>query len=249
MNNRQSGVHYLFEGLRLIRQPGLRRYVVVPLLVSTVLFTTAAIGLTHWLEVLINLLLGYLPGWLDWLRYLLWPVFAIAGVLIIFYSFSIMTNLIAAPFNGMLAEAVEKHLTGQPIETGGWQALARDIVPSLLSELRKLLYFLLRAIPLGILFLIPGVNVAAPFIWGLFSAWMLAIEYVDYPMANHLLHFSTQRGLLRQRRMLAYGFGGSALLMTMIPVVNFLAMPVCVAAATAMWVKELKQPAQDPATQ
>ena len=147
MATKQTGMHYIFEGLRLIRQPGLRRYVAVPLLVSVLFFSAAILGLTHWLEALIELLLGYLPGWLDWLRYLLWPVFALLGVLIIFYSFSIITNLIAAPFNGMLAEAVEKHLTGQPIETGGWQALAKDIVPSIVSELRKLLYFLLRALP------------------------------------------------------------------------------------------------------
>ena len=245
MKNNRSGMHYLFEGLRLIRQPGLRRYVAVPLLVSTVFFTGAMFGLSHWLEVLIDLLLGYLPSWLDWLRYLLWPVFAVAGVLIIFYTFSLMTNLIAAPFNGMLAEAVEQHLSGQPIDTGGWKALARDIVPSLLSELRKLLYFLLRALPLGLLFLIPGVNIAAPFLWALFSAWMLAIEYVDYPMANHLLHFSEQRRRLRKRRLLSLGFGGSSLLMTMIPLVNFLAMPVSVAGATAMWVHELKDRQQD----
>ena len=245
MKNNRSGMHYLFEGLRLIRQPGLRRYVAVPLLVSTVFFTAAIFGLSHWLEVLIDLLLGYLPSWLDWLRYLLWPVFAVAGVLIIFYSFSLMTNLIAAPFNGMLAEAVEQHLSGQPIDTGGWKALARDIVPSLLSELRKLLYFLLRALPLGLLFLIPGVNIAAPFLWALFSAWMLAIEYVDYPMANHLLHFAEQRRRLRKRRLLSLGFGGSSLLMTMIPLVNFLAMPVSVAGATAMWVHELKGRQQD----
>ena len=245
MKNNRSGMHYLFEGLRLIRQPGLRRYVAVPLLVSTVFFTAAIFGLSHWLEVLIDLLLGYLPAWLDWLRHLLWPVFAVAGVLIIFYSFSLMTNLIAAPFNGMLAEAVEQHLSGQPIDTGGWKALARDIVPSLLSELRKLLYFLLRALPLSLLFLIPGVNIAAPFLWALFSAWMLAIEYVDYPMANHLLHFAEQRRRLRKRRLLSLGFGGSSLLMTMIPLVNFLAMPVSVAGATAMWVHELKGRQQD----
>jgi len=244
MAKKHSGIYYLFEGLRLIRQPGLRRYVVVPLLVSVVFFSAAILGLTHWLEALIDMLLGYLPDWLDWLRYLLWPVFALLGVLIIFYSFSIVTNLIAAPFNGMLAEAVEKHLTGQPIETGGWKALARDIVPSLVSELRKLLYFLLRAVPLGLLFLIPGVNLAAPFLWALFSAWMLVIEYVDYPMANHLLHFSTQRRLLRSRRVLAYGFGGGSLLLTMIPLLNFLAMPVSVAGATALWVGELKEVAQ-----
>jgi CysZ protein len=238
MKNSHSGMHYLLEGVRLIRQPGLRRYVAIPLLVSIVFFSVAVFGLTHWLEQLIALLLGYLPGWLDWLQYLLWPIFAVAGVLIIFYSFSLITNLIAAPFNGMLAEAVEKYLTGQPIETGGWQALLKDFIPSILSELRKLLYFLLRALPLGILFLIPGINIAAPFIWGLFSAWML-------PMANHLLHFSTQRKLLRKRRVLSYGFGGSSLLMTMIPVVNFFAMPVSVAGATAMWVGELQAQAEN----
>ena len=241
MKNNRTGMHYLLEGLRLIRQPGLRRYVAIPLLISTIVFSGAILGLSHWLEILITMLLGYLPSWLDWLRYLLWPLFAIAGVLIIFYTFSLITNMIAAPFNGMLAEAVEKYLTGQPIETGGWKALAKDIIPSVVSELRKLLYFILRAIPLGILFLIPGINLAAPFVWALFSAWMLVIEYIDYPMANHLLHFSQQRQLLRQRRILAYGFGGSSLLMTMVPFVNFLAMPVSVAGATAMWVEELKE--------
>ena len=250
MNNNRSGAHYLLEGLRLIRQPGLRRYVAIPLLISTSVFAGAIFGISHWLEILINVLLGYLPSWLDWLRYLLWPLFAIAGVLIIFYSFSIITNLIAAPFNGMLAEAVEQHLTGQPIDTGGWKALMKDLLPSFASELRKLLYFIVRAIPLGLLFLIPGINLAAPFLWALFSAWMLTIEYLDYPMANHLLHFSEQKRLLRQRKLLSYGFGGSSLLMTMIPVVNFFAMPVSVAGATAMWIRELKvnAPAQSNQT-
>ena len=236
MPGQHSGFHYLLQGLRLIRQPGLRRYVLVPLLISALCFTGAILGLGYWLDVFINSMLGKLPAWLDWLRYLVWPLFALSGILVVFYSFSILTNLAAAPFNGMLAEAVEQHLTGQPIDTGGWQALAKDLLPSLLSELRKLLYFLLRAVPLGILFLIPGINVAAPFIWGLFSAWMLAIEYVDYPMANHMLHFAAQRKLLRANRVLSYGFGGSVLLITLVPFLNFIAMPAAVAGATAMYV-------------
>ena len=242
MKDLVKGVHYLRQGLQLIRQPGLRRYVVVPLLISTVLFTAGIVVGIQLLEVLLGWLLGWLPGWLNWMRYLLWPIFVLTAVLLVFYSFALLTNLIAAPFNGLLAEAVERHLSGAPLEdSGDWQALLRDIVPSLLSELRKLLYFLLRALPLGLLFLIPAVNLAAPFLWALFSAWMLAIEYADYPMANHLLHFAEQRKRLRSRRMLAYGFGGGSLLMTMIPIVNFLAMPASVAGATAMWVGEFKE--------
>jgi CysZ protein len=242
MNDALKGIGYVREGLRLMRQPGLRRYVAIPLLISVVIFTTAILVGIHWLENLLAWLLGWLPSWLDWLRYLLWPLFALTGVLLVFYTFSLLTNLIAAPFNGLLAEAVERHLDGRPLqEAGGWQALLKDILPSLFSELRKLLYFALRALPLGLLFLIPPVNLAAPFLWALFSAWMLAIEYMDYPMANHLLHFAEQRKRLRRRRLLAWGFGGASLLMTMIPVVNFLAMPAAVAGATAMWVREFKQ--------
>jgi CysZ protein len=129
-------------------------------------------------------------------------------------------------------------------DAGGWKALLADIVPSLVSELRKLLYIALRALPLALLFLIPPVNLAAPFLWALFSAWMLVIEYMDYPMGNHRLRFAEQRKRLRGRRLLGLGFGGASLLMTMIPVVNFLAMPASVAGATAMWVREFKQSSQ-----
>ena len=242
MKDLARGAHDLRRGLRLIRQPGLRRYVAIPVVISVAVFTTGIVVGIQLLEVLLGWLLGWLPGWLDWMRYLLWPVFVLTALLLVFYSFALVTNLLAAPFNGLLAEAVERHLTGAPLEeAGGWQALFRDIVPSLLSELRKLLYFVLRALPLGLLFLIPAVNLAAPFLWALFSAWMLAIEYADYPMANHQLHFAEQRRRLRSRRLLAYGFGGSSMLMTMIPVVNFLAMPASVAGATAMWVGEFKE--------
>ena len=38
---------------------------------------------------------------------------------------------------------------------------------------------------LWLLFLIPGINVVAPIVWMAVGAWMLAVTYVDYPMANH----------------------------------------------------------------
>jgi CysZ protein len=237
-----TGARYLAAGLRLIRQPGLRRYVIGPLAISTIIFASVIVLAPSWIDALVELLLGYLPDWLDWLRYLLWPLFALGGLLIVFYSFSIFANLLGAPFNGLLAEAVERHLTGQAVgETGGWRTLARDLLPSLFSEVRKLLYFVLWAIPFGIAFLIPPLSPAAPFLWAFFSAWMLAIEYCDYPMANHLLHFGAQRKILRRRRMLALGFGGGTLVLTLIPIANFFVMPVAVAGATAMWVKEWRE--------
>lgn len=241
-----NGLGYLLEGIRLIRVPGLRRFVIMPLLLNSLLFAgliyAAAIGFEH----LMDYLLGFLPTWLHWLEYLLWPLFAISVMIILAYSFTLLANLIAAPFNGLLSEAVERHLRGQSLDqTGGWRAILKDIIPSLLSELQKILYFVLRAAPLALLFVIPGINLAAPLLWVLFSAWMLTLEYADYPMDNHGLKFRQQRPLLRQRRALSLGFGLTTLGLTLIPIINFLVMPAAVAGATAMWVKEFGDKTDD----
>jgi CysZ protein len=231
-----AGAGYLLQGFKLMTQVEIRRYVIIPLAINTLLFASlfwyGASQFNPFIEWL-------LPDWLDWFRWLLWPLFAATALLILFYTFTLVANLIGAPFNGLLAEAVERHLTGQtPKESGGFGKIARDLIPSLISEFKKILYFLVRAVPLLILFLIPGVNIVAPFLWIAFTAWMLALQYTDYPMGNHGLLFPQQRLKLQERRMTALGFGGAALFLTLIPVVNFLAMPTAVAGATAMWVEE-----------
>ena len=45
---------------------------------------------------------------------------------------------------------------------------------------------------------------------------------------------------------LALGFGAGLMLMTLVPVLNFLAMPVGVTGATALWVERLKNQAASP---
>lgn len=239
-NNPVSGAAYFLRGLSLITRKGVKRYVAMPLLINVLLFATAIYYGWAQLERFIAWLQGYLPDWLDWLSWLLIPLFVLSAALVVFFGFAVLGNLIAAPFNGLLAEAVERKLTGQSLEAGGGLArLAKDAVASIVSELRKLLYFALRAVPLLILFLIPVANVAAPFLWFLFTAWMLSVEYADYPMGNHGLTFPGQRKLLAGRRYLSLGFGGIMTVVLMIPGLNFLVIPAGVAGATAMWVEQL----------
>ena len=63
---------------------------------------------------------------------------------------------------------------------------------------------------------------------------------MDFPMGNHDLSFDQQKQRLKQRRGLALGFGGGVMVMTSIPLVNFLVMPIATAGATAMWVDQLR---------
>ena len=241
-NNPLSGAGYLLRGLSLITKPGLRRFVFIPLLINILIFSLLIwLGVDQF-EVLMDRFLPADDSWLAWLRWLLWPLFAIALVLVVFYTFTVIANLLASPFNGLLAEQVERHLGGElPNQSGGFKQLAKDFLPALASEVRKTGYFLLRAIPLLILFLIPGLNIAAPFLWLLFSAWFLALEYGDYPMANHGLLFKEQHQRLRRARYTALAFGGSLTLLMMVPILNFVAMPAAVAGATVFWKERLAQ--------
>ena len=186
-------------------------------------------------------LLNVLPGWLAWAEFVLWPLFALSYFLVVFYLFALLMNVIAAPFNGLLAEKVEQYLRGEMIsdEASSGSQLLTEIPRSIGNEIGKLVYFLLRSIPLLLLFVIPGVNVAAPFLWLLFSAWMLSLEYLDYPMSNHDIHFKTTRKLVGQQRLSCLSFGAMVTGLTMIPVINFIAMPAAVAGATVLYVETL----------
>jgi CysZ protein len=237
MKDLLTGPRYVLEGFGLLRKPVLRRFVLVPVLINVLLFG-GLIGLAYgWVDGSSRYLVARLPEWLQWLSYLVVPVFVLTSLVVIFYGFSVVANLIAAPFNGLLAEAVESYLTGQTPE-GDWRQLLRDILPSILSELRKLLYFALRALPLLLLLLVPVVNVAASVLWVLFSAWMMTVQYLDFPMGNHRLFFTEQRARLRKRPLLAWSFGGLVMVITLVPVLNFFVMPAAVAGATALWVRE-----------
>lgn len=238
ISNPVTGAGYFFKGLSLLNKPGVRRFVIIPLLINVLIFA----GLI-WLSAdqfggFIDWMTPTLPDWLLWLTWLLWLIFGLVAFIVLFFGFSILANLVGAPFNSYLAAAVEKYLTGQaPPETG--KSVWQDILEAILGELKKILYYLLWAIPLLILNFIPGINLLSPILWAVFGAWMLSLEYTDYPLGNYGLTFSAIRRKISEQRMMSLGFGGAVMLATLIPLFNFLVMPVAVAGATALRVEQI----------
>ncbi|KAF0193218.1 MAG: hypothetical protein FD165_321 [Gammaproteobacteria bacterium] len=236
------GAGYLLRGYRLLRVPGLRRYVVVPLLINTSLFAGIVLLGGQAFGHLIDGLLAAVPAWLQWLGWVLWPLFVITAGIVVFFTFTVIANLLGAPFNGLLAESVERYLTGESApSSSGFRDLIASVLPAIHGELVKAAYLLLRAIPLLLLFLVPVVNAAAPFMWAIFGSWMLALEYFDYPLGNQRMAFPEQRRLVKSHRSLTLGFGGATMIASMIPVVNFVVMPAAVAGATALYVAQLRR--------
>ena len=237
-NSLTQGAGYVLTGLRWLPKVGLRGVVAIPLLINSVLFGAGIWWSTGQFERLDRAVQSWLPGWLAWLHWLLWPLFVLTALVVVFYTFTVVANVIAAPFNGLLAARVEKLAAPGGAPRPATDLSWKELVLSPLAELSKLLYFLGWAIPLLLLSFVPAVNVVAPVLWVLFSAWMLALEYADYPLGNRGLSFREQRRLLRRYWPLTLGFGGMTLLLTLIPGLNFLAMPAAVIGATLMWTRE-----------
>lgn len=236
-----KGAGYLLQGFSLMNQQGVRHFAYLPMLINVVLFSIAIFfGYTQFDSWLNSLMPSWLPDWLmGFVRWLILPLFTALVSIIVFFSFSIIANFLASPFNGPLAEAVERKLAGQTAESLPWKEIFSTLPAVLWNELKKIKYFLMWMIPLFIFSWIPVVNIVAPVLWIAFSAWMLTLEYHDYPLGNHNLLFTEQRKILSQQRGLVLGFGLATLTMTMIPFVNFLVIPAAVCGATALYLDHL----------
>lgn len=227
------------SGFRLIRKKGIKRFVLLPFLINTILF-----GMVIWfgigqISLLSSWLMDWLPDWLSWLTYVFWVLFGFLSFIIVFYTFTLVANFISSPFNSYFSEKLETKLTGNNPPSIAHKSTLTTIKTALSSECNKFGYLMIWILPLVLLSLVPVINTIMPFVWLVFGAWMLSLEYLDYPMGNHEITFYNQRQRLRNQRGLALGFGCVILLITSIPIVNFFAMPVAIAGATELWVKHL----------
>lgn len=238
----RSGFGYFFYGLELAFSPGIRRFVLLPLLANILLVGGSLYFLFHHLGGWIDQWMTHLPDFLSWLSYLIWPLLVITILATFSYFFSTLANFIAAPFNGLLAEKVEEKLTGQKVNDDGILDVVKDVPRVLSREWRKLMYMLPKALGLFILLLIPALGqTIGPIAWFIFTAWTLAIQYCDYPFDNHKIDFHSMRMSLKQKQSKAYGFGMVVSVLTTIPVVNLFVVPIAVCGATAMWVSEYRE--------
>ncbi len=233
------GIQYFFKGFTLAVNPKIRPYVVIPLLINFALFT-----ILIWLafQYLNSYITAMIPDWLQWefVRMIIAFILGIGLVVMSSFAFVMVANLIAAPFNAILAEKTEQLLRGTPPpSTGRIGSFIKSYFHAIGSQINKIFYMISRAIPLLILFWIPVVNFIAPVLWVLFSAWMQAIEYIDYPASNHEILFKKQKQLLSAKRGASLGFGTTAMLFTTIPILNLLVMPISVIAMTALYVEKL----------
>lgn len=233
----KQGLEYFLRGWHLITQPGLRRFVIMPILINIVLLVLVFWVMLGQIGGLAAWTVSFVPAWLDWLSYIIYALAIVTVLLVFFFIFNLLAGFIAAPFNGILAEKVERMLTGQALDEMGMLDLAKDTPRILLREWQKFVYSFPKFIGLFILSFVPGIGqTLVPPLFFLYGAWMAAIQYCDYPFDNHKIPFKKMRYQLAEKRSLNLTFGGLVSICTFIPFLNFIIIPVAVCGATALWV-------------
>jgi len=235
------GAGCLVRGGKMLGHPQLRPFVIVPLIVNVVIFGSLIGWGLGWLVEQVNSAMAWLPEWLAFLEWILWPLIGIAVALVTGYAFTAVAILIASPFNALLAEKAEELITGRPVAgLEGLGAALAGVPRGIFREIAKIIYYIPMALFVLILSFIPAINAIAPLLWFLLGAWMMSLQFVDYPMDNHRQSFRDVRIAVAERRLSSLGFGGLVAACASIPILNFFVIPAAVVGATILYVEELR---------
>jgi CysZ protein len=233
------GFGYVFKAPGfLLKHPGLLRFVAIPFSINLVIFSLAVY---FGLDLFNRILEQYLPQGEVWylalLYYLAWVVAGLLTTVVVFFSFTVVGNLLASPFNEILSERIETLVTGE-IENRPF-ALSNFVADSgraMLVELKKQLFFIVGMLLLLLINLLPGFGpliyaVLAP----LFTLFFLVIEYLGFILMRKQLSFSRQHRYVLGRPLLMAGFGSAVFCLLAIPLVQFFCIPLAVCGATLLW--------------
>ena len=230
-NNPFIAAGFLLRGIKLLTNPKLRLLVLVPILINIVLYgVVLALGY-YYVGMLME---QFIPESLQWLNWILWPLFFISFFIAAFFTFTVLANLIASPFYGILSARTLTVISDKA------DVVEQPMLKVFAGELNRMRYIITRMLPLFVLFFIPVINIIASFTMTLFGAWCLAMEFMAYPLENKGLLFADQKQLLKTVRIGALGFGGLTMMCLTVPVLNIIIGPAAVIGST-MYIHEMQE--------
>ncbi|NTU79588.1 MAG: hypothetical protein HGA45_09320 [Chloroflexales bacterium] len=228
-----AGLSYPLRALALLRQtPRLWRYVIVPILVNIVVGAALYLGL---FVTLLQQLQARLAGspFSEVVVAILGALLAVLLAVTIGFVLVRFGVVLGAPWYGQLSEELEGILTGHVQRPDRLTAgtVAYDIWRALLFEGKKLalalaiwlLSLLLLLIPVagGMLYTAAGL---------LLGALISCLDFFDGPQERRRLGFRQKLRTIRVTLPGSLSFGLVAFSLVSIPLVNLLAIPLCVAA-------------------
>jgi CysZ protein len=233
-----KGMLYLIQGLSHLSTPGLKRYILLPIVFNILLFMTSFYLIYHYLFPYSYYYIDKLPSWLSFLSWVILIIFALSFFFLFLTLFTVLFNLFAAPFNGLLAEKAQKLLYQTEVPPS---SINEMIIRTIKRQGQFLAYFFPRFLGMIALFFVPFIHFIYPFLWFMFTAWILSVQYHDFVMDNNLINFEQMQGMIKEKKLLSLGFGMSINLLTFVPFLNLITLPAAVIGGVILYFEEYHQ--------
>jgi CysZ protein len=237
------GATYPFRALAALnRTRSLWGFVVLPILVNLVVGATLYAGLLfaglRWIDGFV----AGLPEWAVPLGFLLQALLVIGLLIATGFLLVRFGVVLGSPFYGQLSERLEQQRTGSapPAEPLSAAGIARDLWRAVSYELKKLALALSVGLPLLLLNFVPVAGQVLGSAGGVALGTLIAcLDFLDGPLERRRLTFRQKLGVVRGSLPGAAGFGLVCLGLVSIPLINLLAIPLCVAAGTLYYCDEI----------
>jgi CysZ protein len=224
-----DGVKAPARGLGFIlTHPGLWPLCAAPLLINIVVL----VGLWWWLGgVADSWLQGRMEGG-EWYRALargaLWAILLVARLVVTLVAFVIVGNLAAAPFSDFLSERVDRMVTGWSGEERFGAAMVwRLLIRTPLLELRRVAAYGGIVAALFVLSFMPLLAPVTMLCQLGAAAWFVALDNYSYPLERRgSWHLRQKLAFTREHTAPSLGFGAAMAALGLVPVVNFVFIPL-----------------------
>ena len=162
----------------------------------------------------------------------------------IFLQFGV---LLGSPWYGKLSEELELLKLGKlpPMEASLGRTV-QDVGRAILYELKKLVLLISIGLPLLLFNFLPGIGTAIASIGYLtLTATIVCLDFFDSALERRRLGFRQKLGVVLKSLPASAAFGLVCLALVSVPLINLLAIPVCVTAGTLFFCDRI-QPWLDP---
>ncbi len=244
------GGMYPFRALSLLRRtPRLWRNIWIPLVVNAVVGVTVYVGLLLAGLRGIDAFVAWLPAWAAFLGVLLRVLLIIMLLIAVGFLLLQFGVVLGSPWYSRLSEQIEQMMAGEvPLigESGvaGW---GREIGRALSFEIKKLLLMAVVGLPLLLLNFVPVAGPVLASAGGIVLATVIVcLDFFDPTLERRRLSFRAKLAVIRRSLPASAGFGLVCLGLVSIPLLNLLAIPLCVAAGTLFFCDYVRPDLEKP---
>jgi CysZ protein len=240
--NFSRGFFAPFRSVAVLRQNmKLLPYIIIPFLINIAVFSGVVIlGVDFFNDTVVSMLPQGEAWYWALLYWLVWRIAALVTAVLVFFSFTVIGNLIASPFNELLSERTEQVLSGKVNdESFSLAQFGRDALLTLFMEVKKIWIFVVVMILILPLNLLPGIgNMVYTVLAVGLTLFFLCFEYLSFVMVRKRQFFKGQKNFIFNRKFLMLGFACGVMALLAIPFMQLLCIPLAVIAVTRLWCEE-----------